>query len=278
VAGEQILEALKQQAQHTRRVNDTAIPAASPAVVSLAPSTNPGILDSIDPHARLKKRDYQRELARYQAELGDLAWRAYLQRRPVVAVFEGWDAAGKGSAIRRVTRGIDPRLYRVLQFAAPTDEERAHHYLWRFWRQLQRDGRGTFYDRSWYGRVLVERVEGFSSTKQWQRAYTEIIGFERQLVEHGAIVLKFWIHISRDEQEKRFEARESTPRKQHKLTQEDWRNREKWDEYEQAVNQMVERTSTPEAPWTLVAGNDKRHARVQILETFCRVIRNSLAP
>jgi len=224
----------------------------------------------------MDRKTYKKELEKYQGILRDLGWRAYRQQRSVVAVFEGWDAAGKGSAIRRVTRAIDPRLFRLLQFAAPTDEERAQHYLWRFWRKLQRDGRGTFYDRSWYGRVLVERVENLATTAEWQRAYSEINQFEQQLVNHGVILLKFWIHISKEEQEKRFLARQMTPHKQHKLTEEDWRNREKWHDYEIAVDQMVSHTSTRNAPWTLVSGNDKPHARVQILDTFCTTISQAL--
>jgi polyphosphate kinase 2 (PPK2 family) len=194
----------------------------------------------------------------------------------VVAVFEGWDAAGKGSAIRRVTGAIDPRLYKLVQVGAPTDEENAQHYLWRFWRQLQRDGRATFFDRSWYGRVLVERVEQFASPAEWQRAYSEINQFERQLVAHGCIVLKFWIHISKDEQMARFKTRAQEPHKRHKITDEDWRNREKWHDYELAVDQMVSHTSTQHAPWTLVAGNDKPWARIQILKTFCKTMSAAL--
>ena len=163
-----------------------------------------------------------------------------------------------------------------MQFAAPTDEERAHHYLWRFWRQLERDGRCTFFDRSWYGRVLVERVEQFAATDEWQRAYSEINQFEQQMVEHGSIVLKFWLHISEDEQLQRFKAREQQPHKRYKITEEDWRNREKWQDYAVAIDQMVSRTSTRHAPWTLVAGNDKPHARIQILKTFCKTLKQAL--
>jgi polyphosphate kinase 2 (PPK2 family) len=230
----------------------------------------------VDLSLALEKDEYKQKLAKYQDKLQDLAWQAYRQDRSVVAVFEGWDAAGKGSAIRRVTAAMDPRLYRLVQFAAPTDEEKAHHYLWRFWRQLQRDGRTTFFDRSWYGRVLVERVENFAREDEWYRAYSEINQFERQLVKHGCIVLKFWIHISKDEQERRFKARETEPHKQHKITEEDWRNREKWHEYELAVDQMVSHTSTSYAPWTLVAGNNKPYARVQILKTFCKAMKKAL--
>ena len=193
-----------------------------------------------------------------------------------MALFEGWHAAGKGSAIRRVAQAIDPRLFHLEQYAAPTDEEAAHHYLWRFWRQLGRDGKFTLFDRSWYGRVLVERVEGFAQEHEWLRAYPEINRFEEQICNHGSVLLKFWLHISRDEQLKRFEARQETPYKQHKITEDDWRNREKWHDYELAVHDMVTHTSTSAAPWTLVAGNDKRHARIQILKTFCDALEQRL--
>ncbi|MFO8156240.1 MAG: polyphosphate:AMP phosphotransferase, partial [Thiohalospira sp.] len=187
--------------------------------------------------------------------------------------FEGWDAAGKGSAIRRVTGAMDARLYRVLSIAAPTDEEKAHHYLWRFWRQVPRDGYVTIYDRSWYGRVLVERVEGFATDQEWMRAYAEINRFEEQLAEHGTTVLKFWLHIRPEEQLRRFREREETPWKKHKITDEDWRNREKWPAYQAAVEDMVGRTSTSHAPWTLVAGEDKRVARIQVLDTFIAALK-----
>ncbi len=236
------------------------------------------VLDKVDLSKTLERDEYKRKLSKYQSRLQDLAWQAYRQKRSVVAVFEGWDAAGKGSAIRRVTSAIDPRLYTLVQYAAPTDEEKAHHYLWRFWRQLQRDGRATFFDRSWYGRVLVERVEQLARPEEWQRAYSEINQFERQLVAHGTIVLKFWLHISPEEQLERFEAREKTPHKQHKITEEDWRNREKWQDYELAVDQMVSQTSTQHARWTLVSGNDKPYARIQILKTFCKTIKAALEP
>lgn len=237
----------------------------------------PTVLDSVDLTRKLSGDEYKEQLAKYQSRLQDLAWDAYRQNRSVIAVFEGWDAAGKGSAIRRVTRAIDPRLYRLIQFAAPTDEENAHHYLWRFWRQLQRDGRCTFFDRSWYGRVLVERVEQFATEREWQRAYSEINQFEQQLVEHGSIVLKFWIHIDNDEQMRRFKAREKEPHKRHKITEDDWRNRERWHDYEIAVDQMVSHTSTRYAPWTLVSGNDKPYARIQILKTFCKNMKKALS-
>jgi polyphosphate:AMP phosphotransferase len=270
-AGELILEAMLYRAGR----EPTGAPPHVPKT-ELITGPQPTVLDSVDLSLSLESDDYERQLEQYQGQLRDLGWQAYQQKRSVVAVFEGWDAAGKGSAIRRVTRAIDPRLFRLVQFAAPTDEERAHHYLWRFWRQLQRDGRCTFYDRSWYGRVLVERVEQYAAPAEWQRAYSEINRFERQLVDHGVIVLKFWIHISKEEQEKRFNSRQKEAHKQHKLTEDDWRNREKWHEYELAVDQMVSHTSTRHAPWTLVAGNHKPYARIQILETFCETISEAL--
>jgi polyphosphate kinase 2 (PPK2 family) len=193
-----------------------------------------------------------------------------------VLVFEGWDAAGKGGCIRRVTEAIDPRLFRVVPISAPNDEERARHYLWRFWRQLPPDGRVTIFDRSWYGRVLVERVEGFAQPDEWLRAYHEINDFEDQLVEHGMVLSKFWIHISKDEQLRRFKERESVPFKRHKITAEDWRNRGKWDDYKAAVNDMISHTSTGFAPWTLVAGEDKKFARIQILKALCRRLEERL--
>ncbi|MFV8816619.1 polyphosphate:AMP phosphotransferase [Haliea sp. E17] len=224
----------------------------------------------------LSASDYKTRLADNQERLQDLVWRAYRDKRSLVVAFEGWDAAGKGSAIRRVTAAIDPRLYTLVQIAAPSDEEIDYHYLWRFWRRLQRDGRATLFDRSWYGRVLVERVEGFASDAEWQRAYDEINDFERDLVEHGNIVAKFWLHISAEEQLERFQAREKEARKRYKITDEDWRNREKWPAYAAAVNQMVSMTDSKHARWHLIAGNCKRHARVRILETLCETLEKAL--
>ncbi len=232
-------------------------------------TAQPTVLDGIDLSRRVPREDYKPRLATLQARIQDLFWQAHREHRSLVAVFEGWDAAGKGSAIRRLTAAVDPRLYKLVQFAAPTDEERGHHYLWRFWRQLQRDGRATVFDRSWYGRVLVERVEGITPDDTWRRAYSEINNFEAQLAEHGCIVAKFWLHISKDEQLKRFRDREAKPHKRHKISEEDWRNRKQWDAYALAVEDMVVNTSTGDAPWHLVAGNDKKAARLEILELLC---------
>jgi AMP-polyphosphate phosphotransferase len=191
-------------------------------------------------------------------------------------VFEGWDAAGKGSAIRRMTAALDARSYQLIPIAAPTDEARAPHYLWRFGRHLSRAGRVTIFDRSWYGRVLVERVEGFATEPEWRRAYSEINEFENELVESGIALVKYWLHMTPEEQLRRFKAREKIRHKRWKLTAEHWRNREKWPDYERAVNDMVERTSTRLAPWTLVEANDKYFARLKVLRTACDAMERAL--
>ncbi|MEQ8786891.1 MAG: polyphosphate:AMP phosphotransferase [Pirellulaceae bacterium] len=234
-------------------------------------------LEAVDLSSTITDDAYDEQLDELQHEIYQLAWRAHERDVSMAAVFEGWDAAGKGGAIRRFIQGMDARLYQVKQFAAPTDEERAHHYLWRFWRQLPRAGYSTIYDRSWYGRVLVERVEGFARPDQWRRAYGEINGFEEQLVEHGVVLLKFWLHIDPDEQLRRFQEREATPWKRHKITEEDWRNRERWDDYRQAVDEMIARTSTVYAPWTLVAGNDKHFARIEVLKTARDALKKAVS-
>lgn len=262
-AGEIVEKCLRTRLQDGHKLTGSSPP------IGVRGSKQRTILDTVDLDASLEAEEYKEALEHYQGKLESLAWEARRQDVPCVAVFEGWDAAGKGSAIRRVTQAIDPRLFYLYQFAAPTDEEASHHYLWRFWRQLGRDGKFTMFDRSWYGRVLVERVEGFAEDNEWQRAYGEINRFEEQLTEHGTVLMKFWVHISKKEQLARFKLREQTPHKQHKITDEDWRNREKWDDYELAVHDMVTHTSTVSSPWTLVAGNDKRYARIQILKTFC---------
>ncbi|CAK0766367.1 Polyphosphate:AMP phosphotransferase [Gammaproteobacteria bacterium] len=240
------------------------------------PSARVTILDHLDLDQTLSPKEYKARLQKRQAEANELAWAAYKAKRSCVMVFEGVDAAGKGGAIRRITEAIDARLYRTIQVAAPTDEERAHHYLWRFWNHIPRAGRITIYDRSWYGRVLVERVEGFAAEPDWHRAYAEINAFEDQLLAHGAIILKFWMQIGKEEQLQRFKAREQVAYKQHKITEEDWRNRERWDDYQQAVNEMVIRTSTEHAPWTLIGGNDKLHARIAVIEAVCQTLRHAL--
>ncbi len=272
-AGTVLLERLE---RHLDGLAQSSAPVPAPRASVATDEASPSILGRVDLAARIEQQDYRRELDEQQARLNALAWLAFKRKRHTVAVFEGWDAAGKGGAIRRVLAAMDARLCRAISIAAPTDEERAQHYLWRFWRHLPRAGYSTIYDRSWYGRVLVERVEGFASHDEWSRAYHEINDFEEQLADHGVIVLKFWLHISPEEQLRRFEEREATPWKQHKITAEDWRNREKWGDYEAAVNEMVSRTSTAAAPWTLVPGEDKRFARIEVLKTFASRLESAL--
>ncbi|MCP5162379.1 MAG: polyphosphate:AMP phosphotransferase [Hahellaceae bacterium] len=243
-----------------------------------APDNVLTVLDGLDLSTDISKTTYQKELVKLQQKLNQLSWKAYHQKRSVVVVFEGWDAAGKGGAIRRITQAVDARISQVISIAAPTDEEKSHHYLWRFWRHIPRAGHVTIYDRSWYGRVLVERVEGFAKDFEWQRAYREINDFEEQLCEHGILVVKFWLHIDPDEQLRRFKEREHIPYKRHKITDEDWRNRDKWSAYEAAVNDMVIRTSTDYAPWNLVPANSKRYARLCVLKTLCEQLEASLTP
>ena len=234
------------------------------------------VLDNLDLSQKLSDDDFDKELAERQARLSLLQRRAIKKGLSTILVFEGWDAAGKGGAIRRVTGSLDARDYQVIPIAAPTDEERAHHYLWRFWRHLSRKGRLTIFDRSWYGRVLVERVEGFATEAEYMRAYGEINHFEEQLVTHGILLLKFWIHISKAEQLRRFKDRTRTTYKRWKITDDDWRNRKRWEDYTIAVNDMVERTSTKIAPWTLVAGNDKNVARIKVVTTLTDRLENRL--
>ncbi|MEO7908348.1 MAG: hypothetical protein ABIV47_01735 [Roseiflexaceae bacterium] len=235
-----------------------------------------GALGRVDLRLRLNQKAYDRELKELQASLHLIGLEVYRQQRPVALVFEGWDAAGKGGAIKRLTEKLDPRSYIVHAIAAPTGEDKAHHYLYRFWRRLPARGEIAIFDRSWYGRVLVERIEGFARDDEWQRAYAEINEFERQLVEFGTIVCKFWMHISPDEQLRRFEARKNVPYKAWKLTDDDWRNREKWPRYEQAIDEMLLRTSTPAAPWTVVESEDKRFARIKVLRTVVRRLEEEL--
>ncbi len=224
----------------------------------------------------LSAADYEAKRDKWLGRLHAAIREAKAADRAVTFVFEGWDAAGKGGAIRRLTSAIDVRDYRVYPVAKPTDEEKSHHYLWRFWRHVPRDGRVAIFDRSWYGRVLVERLEGFCRPDEWRRAYAELNDFERQLCDHGQIVIKFWLHISADEQLARFRAREQTAFKQHKINEEDWRNRRKWEGYETAVGDMLALTDTAHAPWHLIPANDKRLARLLVLRTACRSIRTAL--
>jgi len=236
------------------------------------------MLETIKLDRQLSRGEYDRKLLLHQLQLRELAYQLYCDKRTLVVVYEGWDAAGKGGNIRRVTEKLDPRGYEVLSIAAPAGEDKTHHYLWRFWRRLKppQEKQVLMFDRSWYGRVLVERVEGFAKEAEWKRAYREINDFERQLTEAGMIVVKFWIHIGKDEQLHRFDQREQTPYKRWKLTEEDWRNRQKWDVYTEAVEEMLLKTSTIVAPWTVVEGNFKWFARVKCLATIVKALSREL--
>lgn len=244
-------------------------PAPRPEPVHLVPPAV-NVINSLDMGLTLDPATYKKELLRAQGKLGLLTRRLRKRGRSLILAFEGPDAAGKGGAIRRLTAAMDARDYQVISVAAPTDEERAHPYLWRFWRQLPPSGRVAIYDRSWYGRVLVERVEGFARPEQWQRAFGEINAFEEQLAESGVIVVKFWLAITPDEQLRRFQDRQATSYKQYKLTPEDWRNRDRWAAYEAAACEMIEKTGSEAAPWVLVEADNKEWARVKVLKAVVR--------
>ena len=273
-AGRLLAEVMREASQETKQSSQSVVGQVKAKGLD---SGRPTLLNEVDLTQRLSKAEYRVELKTLQRRLSNLAWRAREAKVPTVLVFEGWDAAGKGGCIRRVTAAMDPRLYRLVSTAAPNSEEFAHPYLWRFWRQIRRDGNLTIFDRSWYGRVLVERVEGYAVDADWQRAYDEIAEFEKVLTEHGSVMCKFWLHLSPDEQLARFKAREVVPYKQHKITEDDWRNREKWGAYANAVHDMVTRTSTDYAPWTVVASESKRFARITVLRTLCAALEARLA-
>lgn len=267
-AGFTILEQIQRHLA-TRRASDA--PKARPEIAD--PAT---LLDRLDLSLKLAKPEYERRMVELQGRLGELARKLKKQRRSAIFLFEGSDAAGKGGAIRRLVWALDARQYRIIPIAAPTDEERAHHYLWRFFRHLPPRGRITIYDRSWYGRVLVERVEGFASEEAWHRAYKEINDFEHELTRDGIILVKFWLQISPEEQLRRFQEREREPWKQHKITPEDYRNRQKTHQYEAAASEMISRNSTEYAPFTLVEAEDKRYARIKVLEAVCARLEQNL--
>jgi polyphosphate kinase 2 (PPK2 family) len=234
------------------------------------------MLETLDLTRKLDRAAYVREVTARQIQLRELGYQVYLQKRPVIVLFEGWDAAGKGGAIKRFTEKLDPRGYVVYSIAAPQGEDKTRHYLYRFWRRLPERGQIAVFDRTWYGRVLVERVEGFAAEEEWKRAYKEINSFERQLKDFGIILAKFWIHISREEQLRRFEERKAIGYKAWKLTDEDWRNRQKWGAYEEAVEEMLVKTSTRTAPWCLVEGNDKYWARTKVLSKLVEILSKEL--
>jgi len=243
----------------------------------LSSAAKPGIrLADLDLTPALTEKAYWKRIATLQLRLRELHHRMYEKQVPVLAVFEGWDAAGKGGAIKRITEPLEPRGYTVSSFSAPRGEEKTHHYLWRFWRALPRAGHLGIFDRSYYGRVLVERVEGFCSEAEWKRAYREISEFEAHQASAGMVICKFWLHLSKEEQLRRFRDRERDPFRSYKLTPEDWRNRARWAEYSAAVEEMIERTSAPRAPWTLVEAEDKYHARIKCVETLADAMQLAL--
>ena len=250
-----------------------------PPAIKKAPTarvSKSGPLADADLSVSLSRKEYKEELPLLQEEARRLQHLCYLEQMPVVMVYEGWDAAGKGGSIRRLVRMMDPRGYEVVPVAAPAGDEKLHHYLWRFWRALPRAGHFAIFDRSWYGRVLVERVEGFATPLEWQRAYQEINEFESQIAESGSAIIKYWFHVSKDEQMRRFRERQADSDKHWKITDEDWRNRKKWDQYWVATSDMLEKTSTEYAPWTIIEGDDKAHARVKALRVMVKTVAEAL--
>ena len=269
--GKMLLETLRKRLDEKDTGNHKVH--AAPLLPSI---DNLHILKTLPSNLTLDKKKFQAELEKYQGKLALLSRDPLFKKMTVVTLFEGNDAAGKGGAIRRITSALDARISQVTPIASPSEEERAQPYLWRFWRHIPRRGRIAIFDRSWYGRVLVERVEGFCTQADWMRAYGEINDFEGQLTRHNIVLVKFWLAITEDEQLRRFQDREKIGFKRFKITEEDWRNRKKWAEYERAVCDMVDRTSTEIAPWTLVEGNDKNYARIKILKTLCHRIEAAM--
>lgn len=233
-------------------------------------------LSEISLDKEISEEEYKKELKNLQSKLSELHNRLYRRKIPVVIAYEGWDAAGKGGNIKRITEALDPRGFEVHPIASPLPNEKARHYLWRFWNRLPKTGHIAIFDRTWYGRVMVERLEGFCSENEWQRAYNEINEFEKELSDWGAVIIKFWVQIDKDTQLARFEERQNTPEKQWKITDEDWRNREKWDLYETAVNEMLKKTNTTYAPWHVLESNDKKYARIKALKIVIDAIEAAL--
>ena len=224
----------------------------------------------------LTDEEYRKELRELQKKLGELHNKLYRKKVPVIIAYEGWDAAGKGGNIKRITGALDPRGFEVHPIASPEPHEKARHYLWRFWNRLPKTGHIAIFDRTWYGRVMVERLEGFCSENDWQRAYNEINEFEKELSDWGAVIIKFWVQIDKETQLERFTERQNTPEKQWKITEEDWRNRDKWDLYEGAVNEMLQKTNTSYAPWHILESNDKKYARIKALKIVINAIEQAL--
>lgn len=271
-----VIEALKRRIEHWEEESRQADEKRAEPGTKGERVLERSVLAKADLSLALSRKAYKKELRELQDKVQRLHGELYRRRIPVVLAFEGWDAAGKGGAIRRLTDKMDPRGYVVHPTAAPNAVERQFHYLWRFWKEMPKAGHIAVFDRTWYGRVLVERVEGFCTEEEWKRAYQEINAMERTLSDDGVLLLKFWMQIDRDEQERRFIQRRDNPEKQWKITEEDWRNREKWEQYEEAVDEMLIRTSTPYAPWIVVEGNDKYYARIKVLRRVAEALESRM--
>lgn len=271
--GKHVLQAIR------KRLDQSSVaPVAPPAPPLISPVDHLQLINTLDLSLKLAKPEYEKKLEKYQGKLNAFTREPKFRNISVVVVFEGSDAAGKGGSIRRITQAIDARIFNITPIAAPSEEERAQPYLWRFWRHLPRRGRLAIFDRSWYGRVLVERVEGYCSEYDWMRAFSEINDFEEQLVRNKVILVKFWLQISKEEQLRRFEERQEISFKRFKITDEDWRNREKWDEYQTSVCDMIDRTSTSHAHWVVIEAEDKNFARIKVLKTLCERLEKALEP
>ncbi|MCL2702984.1 MAG: polyphosphate:AMP phosphotransferase [Defluviitaleaceae bacterium] len=273
---EHVTAALESAVQAKTDPPEPSVTAALPAEYARAGADVPDILSSITVNKPITDERYAKLLKQYQNQMSVHGYKLYRKRRAAAVIYEGWDASGKGGSIKRLIQEMDPRGYNVVPVSKPTAEEFSHHYLWRFWREMPKDGHMTIFDRSWYGRVLVERVEGFCAESEWKRAYQEINDMELHLHRHGVIVLKFWLHVSSEEQLRRFNARLDDPAKQHKICDEDWRNRARWDDYYAAVNEMLHRTSTAYAPWVVVESDSKKFARIKVLEHVAKMLAKEL--
>lgn len=249
---------------------------AVPILQNVFPLVKMPKLSEVELDKEISEEEYKKELRHLQKKLNALHYRLYRKKIPVVIAYEGWDAAGKGGNIKRIAGALDPRGYEVHPIASPEPHEKARHYLWRFWTRLPKTGHIAIFDRTWYGRVMVERLEGFCSTNDWQRAYNEINEFEKELSQWGAVIIKFWVQIDKDTQLERFTERQNTPEKQWKITDEDWRNRDKWDQYEEAVNEMLQKTSTEYAPWHILESVDKKYARIKALKIVIEELEKAL--
>ena len=269
-----VIHALEEKIQQIKEKNENKI--VLPKIYLDKSIMDATTLETVDLTQTIGKEEYKQKLKEYQVRIRNIEHEIYTKRLPVIICYEGWDAAGKGGNIRRITQNLDPRGYEVSPISAPTELENAHHYLWRFWNKIPKAGHITIFDRTWYGRVLVEKIEGFCTEDEWKRAYKEINDMEKQLTNFGVVLVKFWLQIDKDEQLRRFQEREQIPEKNWKITEEDWRNRDKWEQYEEAANEMLFKTSTSYAPWTIVESNDKYYARIKALKTVIEAIEKML--